>query len=60
MMRNQVDKMQCDINKLDDYKRVLDYVMNMLPFIRSISHSKESSYSPSINDDFRATQTQTT
>jgi hypothetical protein len=31
----QISEMQDALNRLDDYKRVLDYVVEMLPFIRA-------------------------
>ena len=33
-MSAQIDEMQKAINKLDDQKRVLDYVLEMMPFVQ--------------------------
>jgi hypothetical protein len=48
--------MDASLNKLDDYKRVLDYVVEMLPFIRAGGIPQKDQHSYSINDDRRPTQ----
>ena len=53
-MAKQIDDMQNDINKMDDFKRVLDFVREMLPFINNlVPKGKQAS---SINDDQRLNQ----
>lgn len=48
-MVNQIDDMLNQINKLDDFARILDFVLEMLPFIHAIGlPSKEPTVS--IND----------
>lgn len=48
--------MDASLNKLDDYKRVLDYVVEMLPFIRAGGNPQIDKQSYSINDDRRPSQ----
>ena len=46
-MVKQIDDMQNQINKLDDFAKILDFVLEMLPFIHAVGQHKEP---VSIND----------
>ena len=54
-MVKQIDDMLNQINKLDDFSRILDFVLEMLPFIHAVGQSQKEPVS--INDSLvRPTQ----
>lgn len=48
-MVKQIEEMQAEINKLDDFQRILDFILEMLPFIRVGSYPQKET-AASIND----------